>query len=74
MVEYKFYYFNARGRGELIRYVFAAAGQKYEDVRFSREEWPQHKPRAPFGQAPFLEVVDGDNVFVISQSVSIGKY
>ena len=72
MVHYKFYYFNVRGRGELIRLLFAAAGQEFEDHRFEREDWPKFKPNAPFGQVPFLEVNDGANSFSLSQSIAIG--
>ena len=44
MPSYKLHYFDARGYGEMIRLVFAEAGVEYEDVRYSREEWPKHKP------------------------------
>ena len=39
MSTYKLYYFDARGRGESIRIILAQAGVKFEDVRFSKEEW-----------------------------------
>ncbi|XP_077999738.1 cadherin-related family member 1-like [Glandiceps talaboti] len=39
MTNYKFLYFNVRGRGEIIRLVFAAADVEYEDVRIDREKW-----------------------------------
>ena len=68
---YKFYYFNARGRGETIRLIFVAAGQDFEDVRFTREEWPQHKPKSPTGQAPFLETPEGT---ILVQSRAIQRY
>ena len=34
MSEYKLHYFNIRGKGELIRLIFAAAGEEYEDIRY----------------------------------------
>ena len=42
--KYKLTYFNLRGRAELARLVFAAAGQKYEDIRIEKEQWPELKP------------------------------
>ena len=74
MVEYKLYYFESRGFAELSRLIFAAAGQKYEDVRFPKEKWPEWKPKAPFGQAPYLEVIDGSDISTYSQSRSIARY
>ena len=73
MAQYKFNYVNARGRGELIRYIFVAGGQEFTDVRFDFAEWPTYKPRAPFGQMPFLEVTEGGKTITIAQSVSIGE-
>ena len=74
MVEYKLYYFDVRALAEVVRLVFAAAGQKYEDIRFTREKWPEWKPKAPFGKAPFLEVTDGSKTFTLSQSKAIARY
>jgi glutathione S-transferase len=56
MSHYKLTYFNGRGRAEISRLVFAAAGVEYEDVRIQREDWAALKPTAPFGQLPMLEV------------------
>lgn len=70
MSTYKLYYFNGRGRGEVSRLIFAAAGQKYEDIRFQSEQWPAHKGEMPLGQVPVLEV-DGVK---IPQSMSIARF
>jgi glutathione S-transferase len=43
MPSYKLHYFNARGRAEDIRLCFAAKGVKYEDIRFTGEEWQKKK-------------------------------
>ncbi|CAJ0598692.1 unnamed protein product [Cylicocyclus nassatus] len=56
MVSYKLTYFDGRGTAEVIRQIFALAGEKYEDVRISRDEWQKLKPQMPFGQLPVLEV------------------
>jgi glutathione S-transferase len=70
MPAYKLYYFDVRGRGELIRMIFAAANQKYEDVRIKFEEWPKKKGEFHFGQLPVLEI-DGERY---NQSVAIAHY
>lgn len=42
--KYKLIYFNTRGRAEPSRWIFAQAGQEYEDFRFkNREEWYAYK-------------------------------
>lgn len=66
----KVLYFDARGRAEVLRILLAAAGQDYEDVRFTKETWPAEKPNTPFGQVPCLEV-DGRR---FGQSVAISNY
>ena len=38
MSSYKLYYFNVRGRAEISRLIFNAAGVEFEDVRV--EDWP----------------------------------
>lgn len=63
-------YFDGKGRAEGARLILAAAGKKYEDVRFSEEEWPKYKPLAPFGQCPLLKV-DGK---YYAQSPAIKAY
>jgi glutathione S-transferase len=70
MPQYKLTYFNGRGRGELIRLVFAQAGVEYEDVRVEKDKWPALKSSTPFGQLPILEF-DGKT---FSQSVAISRF
>lgn len=44
MPTYKLIYFEAKGRAELTRLVFAAGGVKYEDKRIDRiDDWPKVK-------------------------------
>lgn len=70
MSTYKLYYFNGRGRAEIARLIFAAAGQKFEDIRYEGSEWPAHKAEMPLGQMPVLEY-DG---IKIPQSMSIARF
>ena len=44
MSTYKLTYFPVRARAEVIRFVFAQAEVKYEDVRIKQETWPELKP------------------------------
>ena len=61
MSTYKLIYFNAKGRAENARLIFAQAGVKYEDVRLEKEEWAKLKPDTPTGMLPLLEV-DGKQI------------
>ena len=74
MVQYKLYYFNAKGRGEFLRMMFMAAGLVVQDNRIESANWPQLKGQAPLGRMPFLEINDGQKVHKIGQSLSIGRY
>lgn len=67
MAEHKLHYFNIRGKGELIRLVFAAAGEDYEDIRYKPPiaelgdavglDWNDEvKASTPLGQLPFFEI------------------
>ncbi|EFP04973.1 hypothetical protein GCK72_023471 [Caenorhabditis remanei] len=70
MPHFKFYYFDVRGRGEVIRLLFHLADEKFEDERFGMEQWASYKPEMPLGQVPVLEV-DGVK---ISQTTAIARY
>eukprot|EP00057_Strongylocentrotus_purpuratus_P007357 XP_011661831.1 PREDICTED: S-crystallin 1 [Strongylocentrotus purpuratus] len=73
MPNYKLIYFNARGRAEPARMMFALRGGEYVDDRFTHEEWPERKTNKemfPIGQAPVLLVDDK----VIPQSAAISRY
>jgi glutathione S-transferase len=74
MVDYKLVYFNARGRAECIRYIFAYASQKYTDFRIAQQEWEVYKPLTVFGQVPVLEVSDGKTVVKIAQTLAICRF
>ena len=56
MSTYKLTYFPVRGRAEVIRFVFAQAGVKYEDVRIKQENWPELKPSKLAVMSRFLDV------------------
>ncbi len=43
MPTYKLTYFKMKGRAEMTRLVFVAAGVKYEDCRLTREEFEELK-------------------------------
>jgi glutathione S-transferase len=70
MPNYKLTYFNGRGRAEIVRLVFAAAGVEYTDNRIERDKWPALKPGTPFGQLPILEA-DG---VTLCQSNTCARY
>ena len=74
MAEYKLYYFNSKGRAEVARYIFALAGQHYEDVRIPKEDWPKYKATMPFGQIPVLEVIEGAHSYKLAQSAAIFRF
>jgi prostaglandin-H2 D-isomerase / glutathione transferase len=68
MPHYKLNYFNGRGRAEITRLIFTAAGAEFTDNRIA--DWPATKGDAPLGQLPYLEI-DGVK---LPQSISIARY
>ncbi|XP_061178876.1 S-crystallin SL11-like [Saccostrea echinata] len=70
MPTYKLMYFESKGRAEVIRLALTAAGQEFEDKRFTREEWLKVKPTIPQNQLPCLQVDDR----LIPQSGAILRY
>jgi glutathione S-transferase len=70
MPVYKLHYFNVRGRGETIRLIFLAAGQKFEDCRIEFQDWPNKKKDFKYGKLPVLDI-DKEQ---LNQSVAIAHY
>ncbi|XP_055345956.1 glutathione S-transferase 1-like [Paramacrobiotus metropolitanus] len=70
MPHYKVTYFDVRGRGEFVRMILGAAGQKFEDNRIAFGDWPQVKPNTPWGTCPVLEV-DGKQ---LAQTTSVIRF
>ncbi|KAK7102216.1 glutathione S-transferase-like isoform X1 [Littorina saxatilis] len=67
----KLYYFDLRGKGEFIRLLLRAAGQKFDDVIVPRSSWgPEGKAETPYGQVPYI-VYKGRKY---GQSVAIGQF
>lgn len=59
-----------KGRAEFIRLALAYGDIKFEDERFSFEEFASKKPSFPFGQVPVIEV-DGNTY---PQSTAVARY
>nr|AEW46327.1 sigma glutathione S-transferase 3 [Ruditapes philippinarum] len=72
--KYQLLYFNKRGGGEIIRLVFVTAGIRYEDIRFSMEEWLKITPDMPMNCLPCLKSIKGDHTITYCQSGAIAKY
>jgi prostaglandin-H2 D-isomerase / glutathione transferase len=53
----KLIYFDAPvSRGEECRLALYIAGVDFEDVRVNRKDWPDLKPKMPFGALPVFEI------------------
>ena len=79
MPKYELHYFNGRGRGEVCRLLFVAAGQAFTDTRVEQAEWPKLKPSKYSWQIITMikslkcscrNVVEGLYWFVFSGSLS----
>ncbi|XP_036358740.1 S-crystallin 4-like [Octopus sinensis] len=71
MPNYVLYYFNGRGRAEICRLLFEAAGVKYEDKRIEFSEWKEFRDKMPNSMLPVLEI---DRKIRIPQSMAISRY
>ena len=50
MADIQFFHFDLRGRGEAVRLLLHAAGQKFDDVRIPRASWgPEAKAGKDWG-------------------------
>lgn len=67
---YQLTYFDARGRAEPIRLLFALAEVPFEDRGIGHAGWPEEKAKTPLGQLPYL-VEDGK---AIPQSMAIMRH
>jgi glutathione S-transferase len=72
---YNLVYFDLKGRAEITRLLFSAAGQEYKETKLTHQEWPERKSDLPFKQIPALEVTDKDGkITVIAQSNAIERF
>ncbi|OQV12492.1 putative S-crystallin 3 [Hypsibius exemplaris] len=71
MARYKLIYFKGRARAELIRLIFHAAGEEFEDVQLDDQSWQQIRTTSPTGSLPML-VIDGNEQLV--QSMAIARF
>ncbi|BFZ10721.1 hypothetical protein BsWGS_13760 [Bradybaena similaris] len=68
--KYKLVYFNVRGRGELPRLLFHAAGVQFDDKRVEFADWAALKPNTPEGTLPYLCIDDKP----FGESLPISRY
>ena len=76
MPQYTLHYFNVRGLGELIRYIFVQAGQEFTDHRFEGTEWAEEKKNN--GEKQHLVMVKANkkllHLRVVSRNIIIRKH
>ncbi|XP_026313623.1 glutathione S-transferase-like isoform X2 [Hyposmocoma kahamanoa] len=68
----KLHYFDLNVYAEAIRYMLYYSGDKFEDVRHDRHQWPIQdvKDKLPYGKMPFYE--EGNRS--VDQSLAIARY
>nr|P27010.1 RecName: Full=S-crystallin 2; AltName: Full=OL2 [Enteroctopus dofleini]AAA29387.1 S2-crystallin [Enteroctopus dofleini] len=71
MPSYTLNYFNHRGRAEICRMLFAAAGVQYNDRRIETSEWSNMRSKMPCSMMPMLDI---DNRHQIPQTMAIARY
>ncbi|KAF7885682.1 uncharacterized protein EAF02_004191 [Botrytis sinoallii] len=69
--------FQSRGRGQVVRLLLIDAGAAFKDIRYTFEEWPEHKRNGkvaeinPTGNIPVVEMPDGK---ILTQSYAILRH
>ncbi|XP_072168010.1 S-crystallin SL11-like [Diadema setosum] len=73
MPSYRLTYFDARGRVEIARLLFALKGVEFDDVRvdYTTFATSEEKKKAPLGQLPILEI---EGQPTLPQSRAIQRY
>lgn len=66
----RLHYFPMPGRAEAARILLSIGNVPFEDVTFTKQQFPEFKAKYPFGQVPALEV-DGK---LLAQSTAIDRY
>merc|ERR1711976_862587 len=67
----KYTYFNLIGRGESARYILAAGGVPFEDIRVEFQDLPTLKPEMPWNTLPLVESV-GDVITDLREAMATG--
>jgi glutathione S-transferase len=70
MVPLTLYYFPIPGRAEVARLLLTIGNVDFDDKRIDFPDWPQYKPKMPFGSMPVLDI-DGK---MIAQMAAIDRY
>jgi len=71
MPTYTLYYFNGRGRAEVLRMIFTVAGVKFMDKRFEFSEWDRYRNDMPGMCVPVLEM---DKGLKMPETMAIARY
>jgi len=72
MARYRLVYFKGRARAELVRLIFQAAGEDFDDVQLDDNSWQQIKNTSPTGSLPML--INNENNEQLNQSMAIARY
>uniref|UniRef100_A0A7S0ULC7 Glutathione S-transferase n=1 Tax=Polytomella parva TaxID=51329 RepID=A0A7S0ULC7_9CHLO len=67
------HYFGPPGRAEVTRLLLTLGGVQFEEKRygFGSPEWLEFKKKTPFGQAPVIELDNGE---MIAQTAAVEAY
>nr|AAB01055.1 S-crystallin [Doryteuthis opalescens] len=71
MPSYTLYYFNGRGRAEILRMIFNVAGAQFTDKRFEFNEWDKIRNDMPSSSVPVLEIDGKDKM---PETMAIARY